>query len=110
MHVRVEIRPDASTPRVTEPKGGGDHLIVCRFAPSTPCCFFPGFVCVRPYLVQVKGLFKAQRDEPSRASLALDSSSSGTGPSNFGDDTGSMAVTGTLKSALRVACDVTAKI
>lgn len=67
--------------------------------------------------LQVKELFKAQRDELSRAALSPDAGAGGGGTSDDADDSGegaddarSMAVAGTLKTALRAACTVTAKI
>ncbi|CAN0453110.1 unnamed protein product [Laminaria digitata] len=78
--------------------------------------------------IEVKELFKAQRDEPSRAAFVPglgNASTTGGGGSDAAPtaaaadaaaDTGaiggapSMAVTGTLKSALRIACTVTSKV
>lgn len=75
--------------------------------------------------MQVKELFKAQRDEPSRAaqlpddvvgevdssrSSAEDAVAGADAAAEDADDARSMAVAGTLKSALRLACSVTAKI
>ncbi|CAN0015452.1 unnamed protein product [Ectocarpus sp. 8 AP-2014] len=66
---------------------------------------------------EVKELFKAQRDEPSRAALSPGAGAGAGGADDDADDSGesaddarSMAVAGTLKSALRAACTVTAKI
>lgn len=59
----------------------------------------------------MKDLFKTQRDEPARAAMSPDDGEVGSGADKSdGADARSMAVAGTLKSALRVACDVTAKI
>lgn len=79
-----------------------------------------------PFLRQVKNLFKQQRDYPSRvAELVSDgggtddeeklgnaasSSAAATGGSERNFDARSIAVASTLKSALRMTCDVTAKI
>eukprot|EP00904_Undaria_pinnatifida_P003838 jgi/Undpi1/13455/HiC_scaffold_8.g03114.m1 len=67
--------------------------------------------------VEVKELFKAQRDEPSRAAFVpgiantVAGGGGGAPTADAGaDSTPSMAVTGTLKSALRVACTVTSKV
>ncbi|CAM9133211.1 unnamed protein product [Hapterophycus canaliculatus] len=74
---------------------------------------------------EVKELFKAQRDEPTRAvqtsdavgggvdgslSSAEDPDAGADAAAEDADDARSMAVAGTLKSALRMACSVTAKI
>ncbi|CAM9482053.1 unnamed protein product [Ectocarpus sp. 12 AP-2014] len=66
---------------------------------------------------EVKELFKAQRDEPSRVVLSPSAGPGAGGTGDDADDSGenaddarSMAVAGTLKSALRAACTVTAKI
>ena len=66
--------------------------------------------------MKVKELFKAQRDdggsggdgdlEGARSPASADASEEAEG----GDDARSMAVAGTLKSALRMACTVTEKI
>ena len=66
--------------------------------------------------MKVKELFKAQRDDgDSGGDEDLDSAASpgSTGASEDAegaDDARSMAVAGTLKSALRMACTVTEKI
>lgn len=86
--------------------------------------------------MQVKDLFKAQRDEPSRVMLTPDDTdnnvdgdggldtddtnnanstdastdANAAAAESAGDDARSLAVAGTLKSALRMACTVTAKI
>ncbi|CAM9403379.1 unnamed protein product [Scytosiphon promiscuus] len=70
---------------------------------------------------EVKELFKAQRDDPSRAAQEPDAAAdggedgslSGAEDADAGADADggrAMAVAGTLKSALRMACSVTAKI
>ncbi|CAM9607308.1 unnamed protein product [Ectocarpus sp. 12 AP-2014] len=66
---------------------------------------------------EVKELFKAQRDEPSRMVLSPSAGPGAGGTGDDADDSGenaddarSMAVAGTLKSALRAACAVTAKV
>ena len=68
-----------------------------------------------PSVLQVKELFKAQRDEPSRAAFLPDiSKAAGSDPptadANYATGAPSMAVTGTLKSVLRMACTVTSKV
>lgn len=66
--------------------------------------------------VQVKELFKAQRDDgDSGVDDELDSASNPgstdtNGDAESADDAQSMAVAGTLKTALRMACTVTEKI
>lgn len=58
------------------------------------------------FCAQVKDLFKTQRDEPSRVAFLSDDTSD---PKNA-NDARSMAVEGTLRSALRMACKVTGKV
>lgn len=56
--------------------------------------------------VQVKELFKSQRDDPSRVKMEPDDADF----NGSSMDTSALVVTGTLKSALRVACDMTSKV
>lgn len=54
----------------------------------------------------MKDLFKAQRDDPARSIDGTEGESSKEGTL----DARAMAIEGSLKSVLRVACDVTSKV
>lgn len=63
-------------------------------------------------MLQVKNLFKAQRDDPARVGVTPDDLELGSGGFSATEtsDTRAMAIEGALKSGLRVACYVTSRV